>query len=360
MNVLHLLDERWDSGLTAYGLNAAEALRARGHRVSLATRPGSPAERAGRERGFPLCRMTLSALGRWVRRERVDVVNAHTGAGHTAGFLATRFTSAALVRTRAEATHKNVLPGDNAPLLEVRPGQSFLYRRTDGVAAASRALGDALEHVFPFVRERLAVIAPGVGLPPRTPEPEGPLRVGLLGRLDPVKGHRYFLEAVALLKDRSAGDLFLIAGEEKNVSRAELEAQAEQWGISDRVRFLGRVADAGEFLRSCHIGVVSSVGSEAVSRAALEWMAQGRPLVATAVGALPEVVLSGDNGFVVPPRSSPGLARVLRVLLEDGALRRRMGERARKTVESHFSMERLGEDTETLYAAALRHRRGGR
>ncbi len=349
LNILHILDERWDSGLTAYGLAAARSLQDRGHRVRVAARPGAPAFAAAQNLGIPVFALPSPiGLRGLVLRDAVDVVNAHTGAGHTRGFLATRFTRAALVRTRAETRR-----------LALRPGQGFLFRRTDGVIAASRVLGGDYENAFPFLRGRLRVVPPGVAPTAPAPEPAGPVRVGLLARLDPVKGHRYFIEAAALLKDRFPTAEFLAAGEEKNTRFRELREAAARRGLADRLRFLGRVPDAVEFIRSCHIGVVASVDSEAVSRAALEWMAQGRPLVATTVGALPEIILTGDNGYLVPPKSAPELARALGALLEDPVLRYGMGEKARRTVESRFSMGRLGEDTEAVFADAL-HRRGGR
>lgn len=148
-----------------------------------------------------------------------------------------------------------------------------------------------------------------------------------------------------------------MAGEEKGTSREELERQVGQRGLSRWVRFLGRVPDAGVFMDDCHVGVIASVESEAVSRAALEWLARGRPLVATEVGALPEMVLNGDNGFLVPPRNATGLARTFRILMEDRPRREKMGERARRTAESRFGLPRLGEETERACAAALARRR---
>jgi glycosyltransferase involved in cell wall biosynthesis len=197
-----------------------------------------------------------------------------------------------------------------------------------------------------------------VDLPTFLPEPPGPLRVGILGRLDPVKGHRYFIESVALLKDRLSDEMFLIAGEEKGTVRVELERLAAELGVSRWVRVLGRVPDAGIFMEDCHVGVIASVESEAVSRAALEWLARGRPLIATDVGALPEIVLNGDNGFLVPPRNATGLGRTIKALLDDPERRRKMAERARRTAETRFGLDRLGLETEKAYEAALERRRG--
>lgn len=110
-------------------------------------------------------------------------------------------------------------------------------------------------------------------------------------------------------------------------------------------------------MRSCHLGVVCSVGSEAVPRVALEWLAQGRPVVATAVGALPELVEDGQNGRLVPPRDGTALAEAIGSLLNDPEARRRMGAEARRRAENQFSFSRLGEETEEVYGQALGRRR---
>lgn len=348
MKILQILDERWDSGVTAYGLAVARALRDRGHAVTVAACPGKPAALRAAQEGLPVLALgSFLASTRAIRTEGFDVVNAHTGAGHTLGFAATRWTSAALVRTRGEARR-----------LGVRPGQSALFRRTEGVIAASRALADAYAARYPFLGGRLSVVEPAVDMPAAAPPfPDGPFRAGILGRLDPVKGHRVFIDAVAQLKDGLSDQEFLIAGEEKNLTGRELADHAASRGVARWVKILGRVDNVGAFLAACHAGVVASEDSEAVCRAGLEWLAHGRPLVATAVGALPEIVLNGDNGFLVPPKSAGGIARTLRLLMDDPARCRKMGERARRVAEERFSGARLGEATEKVYESALGRRR---
>lgn len=347
MKILHILDERWDSGLTAYGLAAARAMVVRGHEVHVAARPGLAPEREALKMGLPVHQLTSPlSLRRWGATVGFNVVNAHTGTGHSVGFFMTRFWPTALIRTRGEAR-----------TLSIRPGQGFLFRETDGVVVASKALAESYGDRFPFLMEQISLIYPGVELPALTPAPSGPLRVGFLGRLDPVKGHSFFLEAVGLMKDHLTDQLFLIAGEEKNTARGGLEKLVVRLGIERWVRFLGRVPDAGAFMEDCHVGVIASVESEAVSRAALEWLARGRPLVATEVGALPEMVLNGDNGFLVPPKHATGLARTIRILLDDAGRRIKMGERARRIAATRFSLDRMGEETEKAYATAMSRRK---
>jgi glycosyltransferase involved in cell wall biosynthesis len=351
VNVLQILDERWDSAITEYGLSLASVLKSRGHSVFVAARRGSHAAVECGRRDLPLVPADgWLALRRAVRRDSIQVVNSHTGSGHLLGWWATAGRDVALVRTR----------GDARPL-HGSPGRRFLYRRTDAVVSVSRCIAVEYQSAFPEAADRQWTVYPGFPAAAWEPEPAGPVRVALVGRLDPVKGQSDFIEAVAALKPRLSDQRFVVSGEAKNTSVDELRRLAERRGVSRWVEFQGRQSDVLAFMRSCHAGVVASVGSEALSRVCLEWMSQGRPVAATAVGCLPELVSTGDNGFLVPPRSPRALANALQALIEQEEFRRRLGRRAHETAASRFSLERLGADTEKVYQEALRRRlqRGG-
>src|SRR5262249_39696997 len=111
------------------------------------------------------------------------------------------------------------------------------------------------------------------------PSPKVPV-LGIVARLDPVKGHRYLLEAVALLRDSYPTLRVRIMGQEENVKVRDLRIIAERLGIEDRVEFSGFTSSVPEAMAACTAGVIASTGSEAVSRVALEWMAAGRAVVA--------------------------------------------------------------------------------
>jgi glycosyltransferase involved in cell wall biosynthesis len=100
--------------------------------------------------------------------------------------------------------------------------------------------------------------------------------------------------------------------------------------------------------------------SEGLSNALLESMAAGRPVVATRVGGTPEVVLDGETGLLVPPRSAEALARAIGTLLDDPDLARRLGEQGRRRIEERFSLERMVRETEAFYASLLAPRDRGR
>ena len=349
MRLAHIVDEPYDSGIVHYALTAARGLRDAGHDVEVWGRPGAfplqEAERLGlRTRPFAGLGDIFSAR-RAAKRRKLELVNAHTGSAHTLSLALAHLVRGGprVVRTRADAR----------PVRRT-PGGRVLWTRTAGFIAPSKVILQQFRETYPAAGCPAATIYPGIeGMAP-APEPEAPPRVGIVGRLDPVKGHADFLHAAAQAAQQFPDARFLIAGHEENVKRAELEALVSNLGLRGRVEILGHVPDIRAFMRSCHVGVVASTGSEAVSRAAIEWLSAGRPVVATSVGCLPEFLENGLSGLIVPPSDPRMMAAALSSLLGSAKLRRRIGERGRRRFESQFAMPRFIRETETFYESTLR------
>jgi glycosyltransferase involved in cell wall biosynthesis len=185
------------------------------------------------------------------------------------------------------------------------------------------------------------------------PFPDRPV-LGIVARLDPVKGHRYLLEAVALLKDAYPRLRVKVVGQEENVKQRDLERIADKLGIESIVDFLGYHKSVAERMGECSLGVIPSIGSEAVSRVALEWMAAGRPVIATRVGCLPEVVKEPHTGLLVEPRSAPALAKALSDLLRHPDQMKTMGQAARRRAEAHFALSEFADQTLEVYQKAMK------
>ncbi len=173
--------------------------------------------------------------------------------------------------------------------------------------------------------------------------------MGTVARLKPVKRLDILLQAMTSLRDVRA----VIVGD--GLERAQLKAMSEQLGLGDHVHFTGRQDDVRSWLAAMDVFVLSS-DWEGMPNAVLEAMAVGLPVVATAVGGTPEVVVDGETGLLVPPRDPAALAQAIERLLCDPSLRRRMGEAGRKRVESHFTIEQTIAQTVALYEALLREK----
>jgi glycosyltransferase involved in cell wall biosynthesis len=346
MNILELHDEPWDSGLAHYALTLAEGLKKRGHRVHFWAAPGSFAAAQARRAGL-LTRevrrpwLSLPSLRREVKALGVQLLNAHTGSAHSLAAALAAGTPAAVVRTR----------GDTRPPAGHALAQALAARTSLFIAANSRIRG---EIIGAFPGARVETVFQGLerplgACPPLPAEP----RIGLLGRLDPVKGHSSWLRACAGLRGQFPSARFICAGHGSPERLQELRAQARKLGLGGSVEFLGRVQDALSFIASCRIGVVASTGSEAVSRAALEWMSLGRPVIATTVGCLPDLVDDGETGLLVPPGDAEAMGRMLARLLAAPAMTARLGGQGRVRFERRFDLSGFSARTESLYARAL-------
>jgi glycosyltransferase involved in cell wall biosynthesis len=337
VNILHVTDEPWDSGIAHYALTLAGEQFRRGHRVRLWCRPGAPPGAEARRRGLEVRDLerpwlSLAELRRELRSRAIEVINAHTGTGHSLAAAASAGLPVAVVRTRGDAR-----PPEAHALARA------LARRTTAFIAANTVIRRDLESSFPG--SRVELIFQGIASQGAAPEASEPA-VGLVGRLDPVKGHDDFIAAASRLPQAR----FYAAG-----GGAPERLTALRKAAAGRVEFLGFVPDVSEFMARCRVGVVASTGSEAVSRAAREWMSRGRPLVATRVGCLPDLVEDGRTGILVPPGSPETLAAAVGALLADPAGAREMGSAGRARFERLFSLEKFVASTETLYHDLLDH-----
>ncbi len=174
----------------------------------------------------------------------------------------------------------------------------------------------------------------GIEGPADAAPPPGMPVVGMIARMDPVKGHAVLLDAAQVLKPKVSGLKILCAGEGPVLKRLSWRLQPQ--GLDGVVRFEGRVADRWTFLAGCRIGVVASTGSEAVSRASLEWMAAGRPLIATKVGGIPDLVDDGMTGLLIPPGDAAALAAAVQDLARRPRGRRGDGTGRAATLERAF------------------------
>jgi glycosyltransferase involved in cell wall biosynthesis len=173
--------------------------------------------------------------------------------------------------------------------------------------------------------------------------------VGVASRLVPFKGHDFLLEAFTRACRTVEGLRLLIAGD--GPLRRQLEAQAQGAGSPGAVRFLGHVDDMRSFMNACDIVTFPSLPGfgEGFGLAALEAMAAGRPVVATAIDSLPEVVRDGETGYLVAPEAVEGLSDALVKLALDDGLRKGLGAQARERARTVFPLETVIERTLDTY-----------
>ena len=223
-------------------------------------------------------------------------------------------------------------------------------RAADWVTVPSVATVEYTRHLVPGFVPRVSVIYNGVEVPSLRPEPlpiAAP-RLLCLGRLFAEKGVDLLLTALASIVDRCPQARLVIAGD--GPERSALEQQAAELGLGHRVEFTGWIAPAAvPALINTATLVVMPSRREALPLVALEAASMARPVVATRVGGLPEVVAHEQTGLLVAPEDSDALAEAIAFLLEHPETARRMGQAARRRAEEVFSWTRCVDAYETLY-----------
>jgi glycosyltransferase involved in cell wall biosynthesis len=359
VRIVHLVISGDVAGGQLVALRLAQAARERGDGVSfVAPRHGPFVELAERE-GFRTDLVDvgrtyrvfgLVRLARLLRREGVDVLHTHAlAAANALGRLAGRTAGVPVVSHLHIENH-------------FRPASRWLLRGLDnrtarrcvGLIAVSEDTRRAYERQG-YPEERIEIVYNGVELAGDTaPDlraelglpPDAPL-IGEVARLCDVKGQRELIQALREVPDAR---LVLVGAdlERGGEFQASLEDEAKQLGVSDRVVFAGRRPDADTTLGAFDVVALPS-WTEGLPLVVLEAMARRRPVVATPVGGTPEVVADGETGFLVPPRDPQTLARALRRLLADPALRWRMGDAGRTRVEERFSADGMTRRVLALY-----------
>ena len=186
--------------------------------------------------------------------------------------------------------------------------------------------------------------------------PERGKIVGCIGRMVPVKGHEYFLEAASIVREKYPEVHFLLQGE--GPLRKQLIEKVRNLSLSSCCTFLPSETPVERVLSSLDIFVLPSL-NEGMGRVLVEAMATGLPIVATKVGGVPELVKNGINGYLVPPGDKDSMADSIVSLLKNPSLASRMGEKGRE-MSKNFSAQRMVLEIESLYKKLEEVKENGR
>lgn len=288
----------------------------------------------------------LLELVRLCRRLRPDIVHANSSKAGILGRLAAYLVRVPIRLFTAHGWAFNAYSG--------LPGRAYLW-----ADRLMRPLTTAV--VCVSEQERLAGTAAGVCDPAHSvvirnavtlpPLPERPPRltplVVSIGRLKQPKDFSTFVRSLGLV---TAPFFARVVGD--GPERDQVERAVREQGLTDRVELTGTSDDVARILGEGDVFVLSS-RSEGMPMSVLEAMAAGLPVVATAVGGVPELVVEGETGLLVPPGDAGALALALDRLLGDAELRQRMGAAARRRVETSFALPDWEDAHRSLYARLL-------
>jgi len=305
--------------------------------------------------------VALLRLYHLIRRERPQIVHTHTT---TAGLLGRLAAKLAGVPVILHTFHGHVLRGYFGPLQSKALVwmERFLARLTDRIVTVSEGQRQELAGYGVAPLEKIVVVPLGFELEDllSCESHRGELRrelglgddvrlIGIIARLVPIKNHRLFLQAAKLVAEAVPQARFLVVGDGE--LREELEAYAHELELDERVLFIGWRRDLPRLYADLDVVALTSI-NEGTPVSLIEAMAAGVPVVATAVGGVPDVVTDGETGYLVRSGDAKGLAEAIVELVGNPERAKAMGRAGRACVH-RFGAYRLIEDIASLYEELL-------
>ena len=309
--------------------------------------------------------IALVKLYRLIRRQWPQIVHTHTATAGLLGRLAARLAG---VPITLHTFHGHVLRGYFGPFQSKALVwmERLLARITDRIVTVSEGQRQELAGYGIAPLEKIVVVPLGFELDDLLScEPHrGELRrelglsddhrlVGIVARLVPIKNHRLFLQAAKLVAEAVPQARFLVVGDGE--LREGLEAYARDLGLDGRVIFTGWRRDLPRLYADLDVVALTSI-NEGTPVSLIEAMAAGVPVVATAVGGVPDVVADGETGYLVEAGDAEGLAEAITELLRNPERAEAMGRAGREAVYPRFAAQTLFTNIEHLYTELLRQR----
>jgi glycosyltransferase involved in cell wall biosynthesis len=241
----------------------------------------------------------------------------------------------------------------------------FLAGLTDKIIAVSETVGRDIMKYDSIPKDKIMVIYNGIeinrflqmsngssvrmefNIPSSVPV------IGIVGRLVHQKGHKYLLEAMVRIKARFPGSLLLIVGD--GPLKGELTAYATAQGLGEDVIFAGSRMDIPDLLAAIDIFVFPSF-REGLGNALLEAMAAGKPIIATDIAPMREIINSAEVGILVPPKDSGALASAIEVLMSDSVRAEALGSAARSRALSFFDIKNTVNNYTGLFEDIMRRK----
>lgn len=363
MNILQILPRLDAGGVETGTVDLSKELVKRGHKVIVVSNGGKLVkdivDADVKHIRLPVHKKSLitiikmvKELERIIKEERIDIVHARSRVPAIISFFASRHTKAVFITTAHGyySTH-------------------FLSRPMGWgkfVIVASNIVGRHMMEDFGVPHARIRFIPRGVDLErfkfnpidPSQSKPE--YKIGIIGRITPIKGHKFFLEAIARVVRIFPKVKIWIVGEaphDKPEYKENLKSLSRRLNIEKFVEFLGARHDIPAIMSELDLLVLSSVGQEAFGRVIIEAGASGVPVISTRVGGAIDIIEDGKTGLFVDPCDIMKMVDSILTVLRDRSLARNMAMELRKKVEKEYSLTRMAETMIALYENSHKKKR---
>jgi glycosyltransferase involved in cell wall biosynthesis len=302
---------------------------------------------------------SISRLAALVAKERPNILHTHLPRADIAGACRRLLHPSVPWICSVHDIHDNSWSGRwTLPIF------NFIWRRADRVIAISHAVKDWLVKDRAVPAEKVSVIHYGIEAE-RFSQSRSDLAqewvlkdklvIGAIGRLEPRKGHDCLLHAIAELKKIVPGVSLLIAGHDPWGYGKELQSLIERLDLSKEVRLVGFQSDIAAFLGAIDIFAFATQ-SEGFGQVVIEAMAAGKPVVASKIAPLTEIIREGETGVLVSRDDPRAFADAIAWLFTHPDQAREMGKRGQARVYNHFSAGKMAAKTLLLYDDVLRER----
>jgi glycosyltransferase involved in cell wall biosynthesis len=363
MRVLHTESSTGWGGQENRTLQEALQMRRLGVEVCFACRRGAKLGQRARDQGFAVDEfsmrnsvdpLSIIGLARTFRRQRVDIVNTHSGRDTLLAGIAARLIPR---RPRIVRTRHLILPITSKVTYSVLP---------DHVVCVSQAVRDYLAGAG-VPAHMLSTIPTGVDTARFDPATvEAPLRaelniaagvplIGTVAILRMKKGHQDLIAAIPRVLAAVPEAHFVFAGD--GPQRENIEQALAAAKLQERVHLLGLRSDIPQVLKSLDVFVLPT-HQEALGTSYIEAQAMGVPVIGTRVGGVPATMIEGETGLLVPAQNPSALAEAIIALARDPARRQRMSDACRRWVLAEYTVERMAERMHALYQRLLTEQRG--
>lgn len=357
MRILHTESSCGWGGQELRILDESRGMAARGHAVTIAAPAESRIFPEALARGLdavdlPIARKRpggIASLYRWLKRNRVDVINTHSSTDSWLAALACAMPGDAppIVRTR----HVSASVPDN------RATRWLYVSAARHVVTTGEALRRQLIEANGFPADRITSVPTGIDIRRFSPGdravarralglPPAATLIGIVATLRSWKGHRFLLDALAGIARQDC--ILVIVGD--GPQRANLESQIAKLNIGDRVRMTGNQPDVLPWLHALDIFALPSTANEGVPQGLVQAMLCGLPSVTTDVGSIGEAAVNGQTALVVAPQDAEALRQALLRLIEAPALRVDLGAAAAARCRERFCFESMLDAMEAVFA----------
>jgi glycosyltransferase involved in cell wall biosynthesis len=354
---------RWWNACAYYAISIALAQKKLGHEVWIAGDPGFLATRNARQAGLTVLEVPFSSrnpfrylagmkrLHYFIKRNKIEIINAHRPEDHLLAALVARKAGIPLVRTVGDvrAPRKNILNRclhDQLTSFLIFSSAANLIRYQSYWPAIDKKSevihgGVNLEIFYP--REKNAELLKILGLA------EHKVLLGQIGRLSVVKDFPTTIKALALVVEERQDVHLIISGQEGKVKVSRLKELAASYNVERYISFLDHYSPVEELISILDLGIVASKGSEAICRIAMEYMAMGIPVVATDINVLPELIINRGNGLIVPAEDPAGMAAAILEIIENPEFSKNLRQNNLNDARSRLNIMTAAEETIALY-----------